>query len=122
MAQVASCEQALIKTNRKPIQNHHNKTLLVFKQFTLEFEFGRHLEHMFSYHGIQSGLPVFIVGEFGTVVIFFCKDACLAKPDFSFFSNCKHKDHIWAEYNHVLPFTNPKSALLRFWLIYKFRT
>ena len=79
MTQVASCEQALIKTNRKPIQNHQNKTLLVFKPFTLELEFGRHLEHMFSYHGIQSGLPVFIVGEFGTVVISFLQRCLFGK-------------------------------------------
>ena len=30
--QVASCEQALIKTNRKPIQNHQSKTVFLFKR------------------------------------------------------------------------------------------
>ena len=70
--QVALCEQALIKTNRKPIQNHQSKTLLLFKTFTLEFELDRHLEHMFSYQGMQSGLSVFLIFDFGTFVIF-CK-------------------------------------------------
>ena len=70
MIQAASCEQALIKTNRKPILNHQIKTMLLFKTYTLEFEFDRYLEHMVSYQGIQSGLPVFVVGEFGAFEIF----------------------------------------------------
>ena len=70
MIQVASCEQALIKTNWKPIQNHQSKTVLLFKTYTLAFEFDRHLEHMVSYQGMQSGLPVFLLGEFGTFEIF----------------------------------------------------
>ena len=69
MIQIASCEQALIKTNRKPIQNHQSKTMLLFKTYTLGFEFDRHLEHMVSYQGMQRGLPVFLVGEFGTFEI-----------------------------------------------------
>ena len=73
MIQVAACEQALIKTNWKPIQSHQGKTLLLFKTFTLESEFDRHLEHMFSYQGMQSRLPVFLVGEFGTFVTFLQK-------------------------------------------------
>ena len=64
--QVASCEHALIKANRKPIQNHQSKTMFLFKTYTLEFEFNVHLEHMVSYQGIQSGLSLFLVGEFGT--------------------------------------------------------
>ena len=71
MIKVASRELTLIKTSRKPIQNHQSKTLLLFKTFTLELEFDRHLEHMFSYQGTQSGLPAFLVGEFGTSVVFF---------------------------------------------------
>ena len=55
MLQVASCEQALIKTNKKPVQNHQSKTVLLFKTYTLEFDFDRHLEHMVSYQGMQSG-------------------------------------------------------------------
>ena len=43
--QVASCEQAL-KTNRKQIQNHQSKTMLLFETYILEFEFDRHLKHM----------------------------------------------------------------------------
>ena len=68
MIQVASCEQALLKTNRKPFQNHQSKAMLLFKTYTLEFEFDIHLKHMVSYQGVQSGLPVFLVAEFGTLI------------------------------------------------------
>ena len=40
---------------------------------------------------MQSGLPVFVVGKFGNFEIFFCKNDCLVKPDFSYFSNYKHQ-------------------------------
>ena len=65
----APCEQALIETNWKPIQNHQSKIMLPFKTYTLEFELDRHYEHMVSYQGMQSGLPVFLVSEFGTFEI-----------------------------------------------------
>ena len=90
MTQVVSCEQALIKTNMKPIEKHQSKTLLLFKTYTLEFEFDRHLEDTVSYQGMQSGLPVFLVGEFDTFSRFFVQNYCLVKPDFSYFSNYKH--------------------------------
>ena len=61
MIQVASREQALIKTNKTLIQNHQSKAMLLFKTYTLKFEIDRHLKHMVSYQGIQSGLPVFLV-------------------------------------------------------------
>ena len=73
MIQVTSCEQALIKANKKPIQNHQSKIMLLFKSYTLGFEFDRHLEHMVSYQGMQSGLPVLLVDEFGTSQIFMQK-------------------------------------------------
>ena len=44
MIQVALCEQALIKTNRKPFRNHQSKTMLLLKTYTLEFESDRYLE------------------------------------------------------------------------------
>ena len=69
MIQVALCEKAFIKTN----SNHQNKTMLLFNTYTPESEFDRHLEHMASYHGMQSGLPVFLVSEFGTFEIFMQK-------------------------------------------------
>ena len=47
--------------------------MLFFKTYTLEFEFDRHLEHVVRYQGIQSGLPLFLVGEFGTFEIFMQK-------------------------------------------------
>ena len=73
MIQVAFSEQALIKTNKKPIQNHQSKTMLLFKTCTLESEFDRRLEHMFSYQGMQSGLHVLLVGEFDPFEIFLQK-------------------------------------------------
>ena len=62
--------------------------MLLFKTYTLEFEFDRHLEHMVSYQRMQCGLPVSLVGEFGAYQIFLQND-CFAKPDFSYFSNSK---------------------------------
>ena len=58
--------------------------MLLFKMYTLGFEFERHLEQMVSYQGMQSGLPVFLVDEFGTFEIL-CKNYCLVKPVFSYF-------------------------------------
>ena len=43
--------------------------MLFFKTYTLEIEFDRHLLHMVIYQGMQSGLPVFLVSEFGTFEI-----------------------------------------------------
>ena len=71
--QVSSFEQALIKTNWKPIQNDQSKTMLLFKTYTLEFEFDRHIKHMVSYQGMQSGLLVFLVREFGYLRDFYAK-------------------------------------------------
>ena len=68
--QVISCEQARYISNRKPIQNHQSKTMLLFETYTRKFELDRHLEHMVNYQGMQNGLPMFLVGEFGTFEIF----------------------------------------------------
>ena len=48
---------------KKPTKNYQSKTMLLFKTYTLEFEFDRHLEHMVSCHGLQSGLPVVLVNS-----------------------------------------------------------
>ena len=64
--------------------------MLLFKAYTLEFEFDRHLKHMVSYQGMQSGLLVFPVGEFGTFEIF-CKNDCSERPDYSYFSNFRQQ-------------------------------
>ena len=60
--------------------------MLLFKTYTLEFEFDGHLEHMVSYHRMQNGLPVFVVGEFGTLEIFGNND-CFLRLYSSYFSN-----------------------------------
>ena len=73
MIQVTSFPQALIKPNNKLIQNHQSKTMLLLKTYTLEFEFDINLEHMVSYQGMQSGVSVFLVGDFGTFEIFMQK-------------------------------------------------
>ena len=64
--------------------------MLLFKTYTMEFEFNRQLEHMVSHQGMQSRLPVFLVGEFGTYEIFMQND-CLERPDFSQFYSYRHK-------------------------------
>ena len=73
MIQVASCEQALIKADRKPTENYQSTIMLLFKTYTPKFEFGGHLEHMVSSQGMESGIPVFLVGKFGTFEIFLKK-------------------------------------------------
>ena len=65
MIHVVSCEHALKSNSKAPQQN-----MFLFKSYTLEFEFAIHLELMVSYHGLQSELPVFVGGEFGTIGIF----------------------------------------------------
>ena len=64
--------------------------MVVFKTHTMELEFDRYFKHMVSYRGMQSGLPVFLVGEFGTFEMFI-QNYCLVKPDFSCFSSYKHQ-------------------------------
>ena len=64
--------------------------MLLFKTYTLQFELDRHIEHMVSYQGMQSGLLVFLCGELGTFEIFMQND-CLVKPDFPYLSSYKHK-------------------------------
>ena len=61
MIQGASCEQALIKANRKSVEIHQSKARLFFKTYTLEFKFDRYLEHMVSYQDVHSGLPSFML-------------------------------------------------------------
>ena len=59
--------------------------MFLFKTYTLEFEFDRHLKRMVSYQGML------LVGEFGAFEIFM-KNVCSAKPDSSYFPNKKHKN------------------------------
>ena len=59
-------------------------------QVNTQFKFDIHLELMVSYQGLQSGLPMFVVGEFGTFQTFPKINDCLIRFDFSYFSNSKH--------------------------------
>ena len=120
MKQGALCEHALTKTNRKPVQNHQIKTVLLFKTYTLEFEFDRNLEHMVGFQGIQSGLSMFLVDEFGAFKIFMFCITVLQSLIFHYLKLQTSKiDHIWIDYDHILSFTNQKSALLQFVFIYE---
>ena len=66
-----------MKTNKKTIQNHQSNTMLLFKMYTLEFEFDRHFKHF---------------SEFDDFEIFMQND-CFAKPDFSYFSETSKINH-----------------------------
>ena len=90
MIQVASCEQALIKINGKPIQNHQSKTMFLFKHTHLNLSLTDIWSTMVTYQGMQNGFFMFVVGEFNAFEIFMQND-CFAKPDFLYFSNWKHK-------------------------------
>ena len=96
MIQVASCEQALVQANRKPIQSHQIKAMPLFKTYTLEFEFDKHFEHVVSYQEMQNRLPVFLAGEFSTFG--------LLKPNFSYLSNYKHQKYITFGQNMIISF------------------
>ena len=68
------------------------------------------------YQRMQSGLPVFLVDEFGTCKIFM--EACVAEPDFSSFY--KHKKYvIFGENMIISSYWLITNQLLRFWFIYK---
>ena len=67
--------------------------MLLFRMYTLKFEFDRHLENMVSYQGMQSGLPVFLVAEFDALEIFVQND-WLGKPDFHISGKVKNKSHL----------------------------
>ena len=78
MIQVALCEQALIKTNRK-------------------FEFDKDLEHMVSYQGMQSGLPAFHAGEFSAFRRFLCKMTVLQSLIFHISPNGKVRNRSYLD-------------------------
>ena len=78
----------LVVSSEQGIGNRESKTMFLFKMYTLKFEFDRHLEHIVSYQGMHSGLPLFVAGEFGAFEIFM-QNYCFAKTDFSYFSNWK---------------------------------
>ena len=63
MIQVALCEQALIKENRKPIQNHQSKTMLLSKRTYRDLSL---TDISSTSLANAEWLPVFLVGEFGT--------------------------------------------------------
>ena len=86
-----------------------------FKTFTLEFGFDRHLEHMLGYQEMQSKLPVFLAGKFGTLEIFFEKMTVWHSLIFFIFLQLQTSkiDHIWTEHDHILSFINHKSTLLQ---------
>ena len=65
--------------------------MLLLKTNSLEFEFDSHLNYMLGYQGMQSGLPVFLAGMNLALSRFSCKIDCLAKSDFSYFTNWRHK-------------------------------
>ena len=67
----------------------------LFKTYTLKFKFDRHLERMVSYRGMQSGLPMFLDGEFGTFKIFL-QNGGLVKPVFhiSLPTNIKNRSYL----------------------------
>ena len=63
-----------------------------FASLWLRAWFDRHIKHMVRYQGMQSGLPVFLVGEFDAVEIFMQNDR-FAKPiRLSYFSNSKRQN------------------------------
>ena len=65
--------------------------MLLFKTNTLEFEI-EFLEYVVSDQRMQSSLPAFVAGVNLALSRFSCKNDCLAKPEFSYFSNWVRQD------------------------------
>ena len=97
MIQVASCEKALIKKNRKPIQNHQSKAMLLLRTYTLMFEFHRHLEHMVRYQGIQNA-SCWWIRPFRD----FYARGLFGKAWFLYFSDYKHEKYIIFGQNMII--------------------
>ena len=96
--------------------------MLLFKTYTLEFEFERRLEQMVSYQEMQSGLPVFLVGEFGAFEIFIQIDGFQSLIfRISQTENIKNIS-IWIEYDHILQFANHKQVYFDSGLFVKLKT
>ena len=85
MIQIALCEQASIKICKKPIQNHQSKTVLLFKTYTVEFEFYI-LSTWLAIRECRVGFPCFLLVN-SALSRFLCKNDCLIEPDFPYFSN-----------------------------------
>ena len=81
MIQVASCEQASIKTKKETDSKPPEQNNASFKRKTLEFGFDRHLEHMVSNQGMQGGLPVFLLVN-SSLSRFLCKMTALQSLSF----------------------------------------
>ena len=62
--------------------------MVLFKTNTQEFEFDRHLEHMVRYQGMQSRLPIFLVGLNLALLRFSCQ------TDFSPTENIKIRSYL----------------------------
>ena len=112
--QVASCEDALLTTNRKPILNHQSKNKCFFsKLIRWDLSLTDILSTWSAVRKCRVGFLCFLLVN-SALSRFLCKNDCLVRSDCSYFSNCKHQkmDHIWTEYDHILQFTNHKSTLL----------
>ena len=116
MIQVLSCEQALTKTDRNPIENHHSF-------------FSKRTQWNLSLTDISSTCLAIKECRVGFLCFLLANSALsrvIAKmtgwksPIFHISPTTNIKiGHIGKECDHIRPFTNHKSALLRFWFIYE---
>ena len=98
MIQVASCEQAIVKRKRKPI--HQSKTILPLKRTHWNLSLTDISSTWLAITECRAGFPCFLMVN-SALSRFLCKNDCLAKHDFSYFSNYKHKN-IMFEQNMII--------------------
>ena len=90
MIQVPSCEYALIKADRKPIQMHQSKTMFLFKRTHWNLSLTDISSTWLAFSECRVGFPCFLLVN-SAISRFLCKNDCLIKPDFSYSSNYKHQ-------------------------------
>ena len=96
MIQVASCERALIKTKRIPIQEQQSRA------YTLEFEFDKHISSTWLAIGeCRVSFPCFLLVN-SALSRLLPKNDCLVKPNFSYFFNYKNKEQIKFGQNMII--------------------
>ena len=98
MVQVASCEQALVNQIENQFKTHQSKTMFLFKTYTMELSLTDTSSTWLAIREYRVGFSVFLVGDSR----FLCQNDCLGKPEFPYFSNCKHQEEITLEQNMII--------------------
>ena len=112
MIQVTSCEQALKKKRKgNRFKTTKAKQCFFLKLTHLNLSLTEISSTWLAIRECRVGFPCFLQLN-SALSRFLCKMTVLQ-------SLTSKIDHIWIDYDRILPFTDHKSTLLRFWYIYK---